>query len=95
MLHRIYNSIMRRKYNPLANIPNVATGHLIMQVLAWMWCVVFSMWIGSIYIFGVTAIAHAVVIAGIFITAATFYTAKTSPATFNAIRNGTVVSGRK
>lgn len=90
MLRKIYNSIMRRKYNPLSSIPNVATGHLIMQVLAWMWCVVFSMWIGSIYIFGVTAIAHAIIIAGIFITAATFYTAKKTPSVFNTIANGTV-----
>ena len=86
---------MRRKYNPLRNIPDVATGHLLMQVLAWMWCVVFSMGVGSIYVFGVTVIAHAVVIAGIFITAATFYAAKTSPETFNTIRHGTVTSGRK
>ena len=90
MLRKIYNSIMRRKYNPLSNIPNVATGHLIMQVLAWMWCVVFSMWVGSIYIFGVTAIAHAIIIAGIFITAVTFYTAKETPSVFNTIANGTV-----
>ena len=90
MLRKIYDPIMRRKHNPLSNIPNVATGHLIMQVLAWMWCVVFSMWVGSIYIFGVTAIAHAIIIAGIFITAVTFYTAKKTPLVFNTIANGTV-----
>lgn len=85
---------MRRKHNPLANIPNVTTGHLIMQVLAWMWCVVFSMWVGSMFVFGVTAIAHAIVIAGIFITAVTFYAAKKSPAAFNTIANGTVKAKR-
>ncbi len=82
MLRKSYNSIMRRKYNPLSNIPNVATGHLLMQVLAWMWCIIFSMWMGSVYIFGVTAIAHAIIIAGIFITAATFYTAGRRPTFF-------------
>ena len=92
MLRKIYNSIMRRKYNPLSNIPNVATGHLIMQVLAWMWCVVFSMWVGSVYIFGVTAIAHAIIIAGIFITAVIFYTAKETPSVFNAIANGKITT---
>ena len=50
-----------------------------MQVLAWMWCVIFSMGMGSIYVFGVTAIAHAIIIAGIFITATTFYTARVAP----------------
>ena len=79
---------MRRKYNPLSNIPNVATGHLIMQVLAWMWCIIFSMWMGSVYVFGVTAIAHALIIAGVFITAAVFFTAKTTPTTFERIRRG-------
>lgn len=82
MLQTIYNSIMRRKHNPLSNIPDVATGHLVMQLLAWMWCVIFSMWMSSVYIFGVTVVAHAVIIAGIFITAATFYKAKTSPSSF-------------
>lgn len=86
MLKTIYNSIMRRKYNPLSNIPNVATGHLLMQMLAWMWCVIFSMWMGSMVIFGVTAITHAVLIAGIFITATTFYAAKTAPSSFQDIR---------
>ena len=79
---------MRRKYNPLSNIPNVATGHLIMQVLAWMWCIIFSMWMGSVYVFGVTAIAHALIIAGVFITAAVFFTAKTTPTTFERIKRG-------
>ena len=90
MFTTIYNSIMRRKYNPLANIPNVATGHLLMQVLAWMWCVIFSMGMGSIYVFGVTAIAHAIIIAGIFITATTFYTARVAPSFFNEIGDGRV-----
>ena len=88
MFKKTYNSIMRRKYNPLSNIPNVATGHLIMQVLAWMWCIIFSMWMGSVYVFGVTAIAHALIIAGVFITAAVFFTAKTTPTTFERIRRG-------
>ena len=88
MLQTVYNSIMRRKHNPLSNIPDVATGHLVMQLLAWMWCVIFSMWMSSVYIFGVTAIAHAVIIAAIFITAATFYTAKTSPSSFAKTKNG-------
>lgn len=83
---KIYNSIMRRKYNPLANIPNVATGHLIMQLLAWMWCIIFSMSMGSVYIFGITAIAHATIIAGIFITASIFFTARARPSVFNSMK---------
>ena len=88
MFIKTYNSIMRRKHNPLSNIPDVATGHLVMQVLAWMWCIIFSMWMGSVYVFGVTAIAHALLIAGVFITAAVFFTAKTKPTSFDHIRRG-------
>lgn len=88
MFHKYYNLIMRRKYNPLANLPNVATGHLIMQLLAWMWCIIFSMWMGSVYVFGVSAIAHAIIIAGVFITAATFYTARAKPTFFDGLGRG-------
>ena len=94
MLKKLYNSIMRRKYNPLSNIPSIATGHLLMQLLAWMWCIIFSMWMGSVYVFGVTAISHALIIAGVFITAATFYTARVSPTFFNEIGNGKVGNKR-
>ena len=53
--------------NPLSNIPDVNTRHMIMQVLAWMWCM-FSSWMGSIVVFGVSALIHAILLAGIFIT---------------------------
>ena len=43
-----------------------------MQVLAWMWCIIFSMWVGSVVAFGISAIAHALLIAGVFITAGVF-----------------------
>ena len=49
--------------------------HLIMQVLAWMWCIIFSLYFGSFVVFGITAAAHFLLIFGTFITAATFATA--------------------
>ena len=33
-----------------------------MQVLAWMWCIAFSMYFSSMWIFGVTAIAHVIIL---------------------------------
>jgi hypothetical protein len=30
---------------------------MVMQVLAWMWCIIFSMWVGSIVAFGISALA--------------------------------------
>ena len=45
---KIYNLIMDSAKNPLSNIPDINTRHMIMQVLAWMWCIIFSMYLGSI-----------------------------------------------
>ena len=84
MFQSVYKSIMDSRYNPLANIQDVTTRHLVMQMLAWMWCIIFSMWMGSILLFGVSAAIHAVLIAGVFITAATFETARTKPGYFGA-----------
>ena len=38
-----WNAVMSLDYNPLKNIPDTSTRHLIMQVLAWMWCIVFGL----------------------------------------------------
>jgi hypothetical protein len=40
----IYNGIMDAKWNPLSKIPDIALRHLLMQLLAWMWCIVFSLY---------------------------------------------------
>ena len=58
-----------------------------MQMLAWVWFTVFSMWIGSILVFGVSAAVHAILIAGLFITAVTFKVATKKPVYFGPIGN--------
>ena len=63
----LYNLVMDSRLNPLSHIPDTNTRHLVMQVLAWMWCIIFSTWMGSILIFGVSAAIHAILLAGIFI----------------------------
>ena len=85
---KAYKLIMDSKHNPLSNIPDTNTRHLIMQILAWMWCIIFSMWIGSIVVFGISAIAHALLIAGVFITAGVFETAKRKPQYFGGLGRG-------
>jgi hypothetical protein len=57
----------------------------VMQVLAWMWCIIFSMWMGSILVFGVSATIHAILLAGIFITVGVFETAKRKPDYFGGL----------
>ena len=79
---KVYNLVMDSRHNPLSNIPDTNTRHLVMQVLAWMWCVIFSMWMGSILVFGISATIHAILLAGIFVTVGVFETAKSKPAYF-------------
>ena len=86
---RLYNLVMDSRHNPLSNIPDTTTRHLVMQMLAWMWCIVFSMWVGSIVVFGVSAAVHAILIAGVFITAATFETARLKPGYFGSLGRAT------
>ena len=77
---------MNYEHNPLRHIPDLNTRHMVMQVLAWMWCIVFSMYVGSIFVMGVTMIVHVVFLAAIVITVATFETAKRRPQTFNFVK---------
>ena len=85
---KIYNLIMDSAKNPLSNIPDINTRHMVMQVLAWMWCIIFSMYLGSIVAFGISAIIHTLLLAGIFITVATFETAKRRPQYFGGLGRG-------
>mgnify|MGYP000524555460 FL=1 len=85
---KLYNLIMDSKHNPLSYIPDTNTRHLVMQILAWMWCIIFGMSVGSVTVFGVSAVAHALLIAGVFITAGVFETAKRRPQYFGGLGRG-------
>ena len=77
-----WNGIMNADINPLRHIPDTNTRHMVLQVLAWMWCIVFSMYVGSIFVMGITMIAHVIFLAAIVVTVATFETAKNNPNSF-------------
>ena len=77
-----WNGVMNANINPLKHIPDTNTRHIVLQVLAWMWCIVFSMYMGSIFVMGVTMIAHVIFLSAIVITVATFETAKKNPKAF-------------
>ena len=81
----LYNLVMDSRRNPLSYIPDNNTRHLVMQVLAWMWCIIFSMWMGSILVFGVSAVIHAILLAGVFATVGVFETAKRKPLYFGGL----------
>ena len=82
---KLYDLVMDSRHNPLSNIPDTTTRHLVMQMLAWMWCIVFSMWVGSIVVFGVSATVHAILLAGVFVTVSVFETAKRHPAHYGGL----------
>ena len=71
MIRDPYESIMNPKKNALKNLP-LQVKFMSMQVLAWMWCIIFSLYFGSFLVFGITAAAHFLLIFGTFMTAATF-----------------------
>ena len=82
---KLYDLVMDSRHNPLSNIPDTTTRHLVMQMLAWMWCIVFSMWVGSIVVFGVSATIHAILLAGVFVTVGVFETAKRHPVHYGCL----------
>ena len=85
---KIYNLIMDSTKNPLSNIPDINTRHMIMPLLAWMWGIIFSISVGSIVAFGISAIVHTLLLAGIFITVGVFQTAKRRPQYFGGLGRG-------
>lgn len=87
-IHDAWNVVMNHDRNPLKHITDLQTRHVVMQILAWMWCIIFSMSIGSITVFGVSAVAHTLLIAGIVVTVATFETAKRRPQYFGGLGRG-------
>ena len=90
-----WNHIMDAEINPLRNIPDLNVRHMIMQVLAFMWSAVFSITIAdSIMAFGISAIAHVLLIAAVVITVGTFKLAEHKPSMFQWRKDGYHSHGR-
>ena len=87
-IYDTWHSVMNHDVNPLKNIPDMNTRHFVMQVLAWMWCITFAMIVGSWAVFGISAIAHVVLLGAIAITVGTFETAKRKPQYFGGFGRG-------
>ena len=75
MIASIYRSVMNSERNPLRNLPKTARFQL-MVVLSWMWSMIFALWIGSVFAFGVSAAAHLLLLVGVFVTAEVFRNAR-------------------
>lgn len=66
-----WDAVMDNHHNPLRHL-DLATQHYFMQVLGWMWSMVFSLAFLSIFQFGLTWLAHVLLIGGIAMTVALF-----------------------
>ena len=78
-----WNAVMDNQHNPLRHL-DLASQHYFMQVLGWMWSMVFSLSFLSIMEFGLTWLAHLLVIGGIAFTVAVFKEAEKRTAASNA-----------
>jgi hypothetical protein len=79
-----WNYIFDHKTSPLRHIPDIGVRHMILQVLAWMWAVAFSVAMGSYAFLPASLIGHAVLIAAVVVTVATYTTAATKPEVFRS-----------
>ena len=67
-----WDGIMSHDLNPLRHIPNLQVRHMILQILAWLWCIVFTLYVGSWFVLGLTFTAHFLLIFAIVATITTF-----------------------
>ena len=67
-----WNGVMDYRFNALKHIPVMQVRHMMLQVLAWLWCIAFSLYFTSWTVFGYTFIAHFILILAIVVTVATF-----------------------
>ncbi len=75
MIRDAYAAVMDPNKNPLVRLPRMVRFQL-MTSLAWMWSLVFSLWIGSLTVFGPSVAGHMILLIGVFFTADTFARAR-------------------
>lgn len=77
-----WNFVFNHEVSPLRNIPDIAVRHHVLQVLAMMWAVAFSVAVGSYTVLAYSLLGHSVLIAAAAITAATYTVAANKPGLF-------------
>jgi hypothetical protein len=75
MLKSTYSLVMDPNRNPLRALPKMVRFQY-MVVLAYMWSAVFSIYIGTIALFGPSIVAHTILLIGVFFTADIFRRAR-------------------
>ena len=84
LIVQAWNYVFNHEVSPLRHIPDVATRHMILQILGWMWAVAFSAAIGSYALLPASLIGHAALIAAATITVATYTAAANKPGLFKS-----------
>ena len=74
-IDNIWKAVMDNRHNPLRHL-DLASQHYLMQVLGWMWSMVFSISFLSIYQFGYVWMAHLLIFGGAAMTVAVFRNAE-------------------
>jgi membrane protein YdbS with pleckstrin-like domain len=77
-----WNFIFNHEVSPLRHIPDISTRHYVLQALAFMWVVAFSVAVGNATLFYINFLAHVALIGAATITVATLTTAKVKPELF-------------
>jgi len=77
-----WNFIFNAEVSPLRHIPDTKRGHLVLQALGFMWAVSFAIALGSYTVLAISVLGHAVLIAAMAITVATYTAAATKPHLF-------------
>ena len=76
---------MDYKRNPLRHIPDLQVRHMVMQILAFIWALAFSLFIiDNVWFFGVSALGHVAIISAVVITVGTFKVAEKRPYMFGS-----------
>ena len=70
-----WNVVMDNRHNPLRHL-DLASQHYLMQVLGWMWSMIFSLSFFSIFQFGYVWMGHVLVFGGAAMTVAVFRNAE-------------------
>ena len=84
LIANVWNYIFDHEVSPLRHIPDVATRHMILQILGWMWAVAFSVAIGSYALLPASLVGHIVLIVAAANTASTYMAAANKPGLFRS-----------
>ncbi len=83
----VWNYIFDHEVSPLRHIPDFGVRQMVLQMLGWMWALAFSLAIGSYTFLVASMVGHAILIAAVAVTVATYSAAATRPKLFMSRAN--------